>query len=507
MLDRFAALGRWQRLGLAFISGALLTAGHPPVNFPWTWFLALPVLGLLTLAAPSARSVAWIGWAAGFGYFVSALHWVGHAFIVDPDKILLMPLGVAALPAGLAMFWALAFWVARRFGPTAPLARIATVSGTLTAVEIARTHVLTGFPWALPGYIWVETPVMQMVAWTGPHGMTLATFLITGLPGIALVTRQARWTVPLICIAVLSGAWVAGATRLSGIADVDNDRPLLRIVQPNAPQHLKWKPGHREEFYRRGIDATKAPRVRGPLDAVIWPETAIFFLPENNPEEIRALAGLAEAPLIAGAMAVEGTAEDETWYNSLFVYAPDGELLLRYDKHHLVPFGEFIPLPWLANMLGLEKFGIGGGFGRGKGPETIKIPGLPTFSALICYEAIFPHNIIADGPRPDWLLQITNDAWFGNFAGPQQHLAQARIRAIEQGLPMVRAANTGISAMIDGHGRILRSLPLGEFGHFDARLPNALEPTVYARTGDWPGYGVLTLLLAGTLLFGRRQPF
>ena len=505
MQKKLAALGRWQRLGLAMFAGALLTAGHPPVNLPWTWFAALPLLGLLMQTAPTTRAAAWIGWGAGFGYFVTGLHWVGHAFLVDPDRFaLLLPLGVAAMPAGLAIFWALAFWSARKLAPQGLLG-MASLAAMLTLVEIARTHVLTGFPWSLPGYIWVETPVMQLAAWIGPHGMTLMTLLLTGLPGMTLASGQKRFVAPIACLAVLAAGWTIGTLRLQTPATFADDAPLLRIVQPNAQQHLKWVPGHRERFYQRALDATTAPRNAGGLSAVIWPETAIYYLPQNNPDEVRRIAQLADAPLITGALATKGPPGEETWLNSLFVFNRDGSIATRYDKHHLVPFGEYIPLPWLLNALGLEQFGSGGAFGQGPGPLMLDLPGLPGFSALICYEAIFPHNIVGDGPRPDWLLQITNDAWFGNFAGPQQHLAQARIRTIEQGLPMARAANTGISAMIDPYGRVLRSLPLGEYGHFDAKLPAPLPPTVYARLGDWVAYAALALLLGTILLIRRRH--
>lgn len=509
LVERLATLGRWQRLLLACLCGALMAAGHAPLDLPWIWFIALPLFALLVQAAPGNAAAGWTGWAAGIGYFAAGLHWIFHPFLVraqSGDGLWLMWTsgGVAAvigMGAGLAIFWGIAAWAARRLAPSG-ITGAAALAATLTAVEIARTHVLTGFPWALPGYIWVETPVMQTAAWAGPHGMTLLTLLICGLPGASLAWRHARITTCAVAAALFALSWVAGTARLGTDIPTAADSPLLRIVQPNAPQHLKWLPGHRETFYQRTVDATAAPRADGPLDAVIWPETAMYFLPENVPQETVRLGRLAEAPLIVGALAVEGLAGSETWFNALFVFNPDGSTAVRYDKHHLVPFGEYIPFPWLTDLLGLRKFGIGGGFGRGPGPETIEIPGLPGFSALICYEAIFPHNVIGDGPRPDWMLQVTNDAWFGDFAGPQQHLAQARIRAIEQGLPMVRAANTGISAVIDARGTITRSLPLGEYGYFDARLPAALPPTVYARTGDWPAYAMVLLILA--LVIGLR---
>jgi apolipoprotein N-acyltransferase len=409
---------------------------------------------------------------------------------------------VTLLPAGLGIFWALAAAAAHRTargtGRHALLATAAALAAWLTVTEYARSHVLTGFPWALPGYVWIETPVAQAAAWAGPHGLTLLTLLLTALPAIALATRGLATAVPAAAaLAALAALWATGAGRLADTTD-DAGRPVLRIVQPNAEQRLKWRADFAPVFYRRLLDATAAPPdpALGPPDAVIWPETAIAFLPAEHPEErLRMATAAAGVPLLLGALNREPAAGGARWSNSLFDLGPEGEIRARYDKHHLVPFGEYLPGGPILRSIGIRALAERGGFVPGPGPRLMEVPGLPPFVPLICYEAIFPHEVQAPGGRAGWMLQITNDGWFGRFAGPRQHLDQARMRAIEQGLPMVRAANTGISAVIDPHGRVLASLGLGEAGHIDARLPHALPGTRYARIGDWPALAAAFLLL------------
>ncbi len=236
---------------------------------------------------------------------------------------------------------------------------------------------------------------------------------------------------------------------------------------------------------------------------MIWPETAVTFLPAYQPErraEIAAAAG--GAPVILGALHGVQRDGEEQWFNSLMVILPDGSLGPRYDKYHLVPFGEYLPYEGVLGLIGLRQLVRQGGFTPGPGPQVLKVPGLPPFSPLICYEMIFPSEVVPAGQRPGWLLQITNDGWFGAFGGPQQHLAQARIRAIEQGLPVVRVANTGISAAIDAHGRVLTRIALQTDGYRDIRLPDALPPTLYARTGDVPAMSLVVLVF---FLCGRRR--
>ena len=500
-----AGLSRWPRLGMAMLSGAVMTAGHPPVGLPWGFFAAMPVLVWLVQAAPSARAAAWTGWAAGVGYFVTGMHWVGNAFLVDPDKfLLLMPLGVIGLPSGLAIFWALAFWAAKRLW--LPGWQGALVLATmLSAVELARGYVLTGFPWALPAYVWLDTPLMQSVSWAGPFGLTFFTLLLTSVPLIALFRRE--YLALGTAIAALAALWIAGAQRVPGEVAYADDAPLLRLIQPNAPQHLKWKPGYRDEFYRRLLDATAEPPAEAGKtpDLIMWPEVAVHFIPAENPQEVERIAAAANGtPVILGAFHREGANGQDRVTNAMQTVLPDGTLGPIYHKHHLVPFGEYMPLVWILGELGLPDFSEGIGMSRGDGPKTLRLPGLPSFSPNICYESIFPYEVV--GPeRPGWIAQITNDAWFGSFAGPQQHLAQARFRAVEQGLPVVRATNTGISAVIDPFGREVARIGLHKYAWIDAELPSSLEPTLYSNVGDISFILLLTVLMAALLFKKFRR--
>lgn len=495
-----AGLGRWHRLGLALIAGAVMTGGHPPIGVPWSFFIAMPVLVWLIQVAPSARAAAWTGWAAGVGYFITGMHWVGNAFLVDPDKfLLLMPLGVIGLPSGLAIFWALAFWAAKRLW--APGWWGALVLATmLSVVELARGYVLTGLPWALPAYIWLDTPLMQAASWAGPFGLTFFTLLLTSVPLVALSRRQ---YVPMIgAIGALATLWIAGAARVPDTVAIADDAPLLRLIQPNAPQHLKWKPGYREDFYHRLLDATAEPLRTGgdKPDLILWPEVSVHFIPGDNPQEVERISDAAGGvPVILGAFHREDNNGQSVVTNAMQTVMPDGTLGPMYHKHHLVPFGEYMPLVWILGELGLPDFSEGIGLSSGNGPQTLKLPGLPSFSPNICYESIFPYEVVGS-ERPEWIAQITNDAWFGSFAGPQQHLAQARFRAVEQGLPVVRATNTGISAVIDPFGRETARIEMHKYAWIDTELPLAAAPTLYSKVGDI-SFALLLAVLIACLLF------
>jgi apolipoprotein N-acyltransferase len=258
----------------------------------------------------------------------------------------------------------------------------------------------------------------------------------------------------------------------------------------------------RQEFYRRLLAATRAPAQPTP-DVVIWPETAVEFVLDRDPA-LQAEVAAAPGPggrLVLGIRRAEPVADGWRWFNSLAVLEPDGTAAAVYDKHHLVPLGEYVPLAPALARLGVPALATltRTGFAAGPGPRLVAVAGVPPFLPLICYEAIFPNGLRAPGGRPEWLVQVTNDGWFGRLAGPYQHFAQARMRAIEQGLPLARAANTGISAMIDPRGRIVSRLGLGVAGYFDAVLPAALPPTFYARFGDLPALLVILASLGLTV--------
>ena len=480
-----------RRLGLAFVLGAAMGMGHVPFA---AWWLAVPALaGAMALAGPlTAVRAALLGLVFGTGHFLVTLHWIVEPFLVDaPRHGWIAPFALLGLSVFMASYWGLAWGlgalVAR--GPS----RLAAIALVLPLAEMLRGWAFTGFAWGSPSYVWSETPVFQALAWVGPHGLMLATGLAAG--GLALGLSR-----PAAAAGSLAGL---GALALLGAArdfpPPAADAPVVRIVQPNAEQHLKWDPDWLAEFFRRGLEATAAaPGPLGAPDLVVWPETSMPYMLRDAAPALEAVARASGgAPAALGIQRREG----DRLHNSLVLTGAEGAVSDVYDKHHLVPFGEFFPLARYASLLGLRGlvFEDGIGYASGPGPRVIDVPGIGLALPLICYEAVFARDV-RTAQRPRVMVHVTNDAWFGTFAGPHQHLAQTRARAIEQGLPVMRAANTGISAAIDAGGRVLDHMPLGVHGHIDAALPPAPPPTAYARTGDAPlALGLALVLAAGAL--------
>jgi apolipoprotein N-acyltransferase len=498
---RAVGLAGWRRLVVASAVGTATAAAQPPLSAPAILFLALPLLLWLLDGATRARTGFAIGWCAGAGHFAAALFWIVEPFLVEPEVFGWMaPFALAGMAFGLALFWAVPF--ALTVVLTRPgLLRVLALAALVVSGEIVRSRVLTGFPWGLTGYAWVETPVIQTVALFGPYMLGLLTLVAALLPG--LVTGRAV----AAAAALVAVGWGYGAVRLAQPLPEVADPLVVRLVQPNAAQHLKWQPGMAQEFYERHLRLSRAePRP----DVTIWSETAVPFLLESRPDLLaEAAAAAAPGRLILGIQRAEIERGEPRWYNGLAVLEPDGRVAAVYDKHHLVPFGEYIPWASLVARLGLPGLETltGGGFSPGPGPRRIAVDGLPAFLPLICYEAIFPNGLAPPEGRPEWLVQLTNDAWFGQLAGPFQHLAQARIRAIEQGLPLARSANTGISAMVDPYGRILAQLELGEVGSIDSPLPGALPVTPYAAAGETITFFTIGgILLLTVLNFMRGVP-
>jgi apolipoprotein N-acyltransferase len=492
---RVGALRGARAAGLAALCGALLALAQPPLSWPFVIFLAAPPLLWLAQGAPGPRAAFLRGWAAGAGFFAAGLFWIVEPFLVDAARHGWMaPFALAGMAGGLALFWGAAFAGARALGREGVAGALA-LACLWTLAEAARATVLTGFPWALPAYAWIETPVMQAAAALGPHGLGFLTLVAGLLPGAALAGAGAGPA--LAAAALVAAGWGLGALRLAAPAPERAEPVVVRLVQPNAAQHLKWRPELQAEFFERHLAATRAPADPAP-DVTIWSETAVPFVLGYAAElQAEAAAAASGGPLILGINRLEATPEAERWYNSLAVLGAGGAPLAVYDKHRLVPFGEYVPLGGPIARLGGPRIATltARGFAAGPGPRLIGAPGLPPFLPLICYEAIFPWALRAPEGRAEWIVQVTNDAWFGTLAGPYQHLAQARARAIEQGLPLARAANTGVSAMIDPMGRVTAALRLGAAGHVDAALPAALPPTLYARWGDLPALlGVLAVL-------------
>jgi apolipoprotein N-acyltransferase len=471
--------------------GAAAALGQAPFDLPLGMLVALAVAVHLSAAAQTPRAAAAFGWALGFGYFAVALHWIVSPFLVDAARHGWMaPFAVVLIAAGGGVFWGAAFWAARLLSR----GRWALVP-CWAASELLRAYIFTGFPWAAPAQAMVDTLTGQTLAWIGPHGLNLVLFA-----GVVALSQLPAWRWPArvaLGVSVLAAVWIPPLAAPALLS-----KTVVRLVQPNAPQHEKWDPDKVGVFYTRQLEftAAAAPAQGKRPDAVIWPETAIpWSLTYAQPilEEISAAAS--GVPVILGVQRTEGARH----YNALVTLGPQGQVTQIYDKHHLVPFGEYMPLGDFAARFGI--YGLapqqGAGFSAGAGPQLLDLGPLGRALPLICYEAVFAHDVNAAPQRPDFIIHATNDAWFGTHAGPQQHLAQARMRAIEQGLPVARAANTGISAMIDPSGRILHSIGLGQAGFIDAALPLPRRATFYSRTGDLP----LALLLGGGLLAGALR--
>lgn len=495
----------WARRGLAALAGAgggLAALGQAPWGL---WPLSLLGFAAILWAvarAPSARMAFALGWLGGVGMFALALSWIIEPFFITPDRHAWMaPFAMAILPGGLALLWGGAGWLAWRLASGQPWAGALT----LTGAEALRGYLFGGFPWALPGHIWLETPVAQAAALGGALGLTALTL------GCAAALAGGLRAVAVVPFAVLAGAWAWGAAELARPMPPDG-AARLRLVQPNADQVLKWDPAHAERFFLRHLDLTaQAPADGRAPDLVIWPETAVpFWLDAPGDGLVMAVQAAGGAQVAMGIQRrARGADGAVRYFNALAVLDGQGVPAQVYDKHHLVPFGEYVPVlgpladrpgwGWATAFVGSALLG----YSPGPGPVVLDLGDLGRVLPLICYEAVFPRHLRA-ATRPDWLLQVTNDAWFGTLSGPYQHLNLARLRAIEQGLPMIRVANTGVSAVIDARGRVRDQLPLGAEGVIDTDLPAALPPTPYARTGDWPWNAGLALALAGLWLWRRR---
>jgi apolipoprotein N-acyltransferase len=478
----------WRRLALAFLLGAGAALGQAPWHLYGLTLPALAALIWLVARAGTPGAAFRLGLAAGTGHFALALSWIVEPFLIDIARHGWMaPFAVVFLSVGLGLFWAFAAAIGARFPQPVP-----GFVAAFTALEWLRGVILTGFPWAMVGHVWIGAPPDQLAAVLGPSGLTLLTLGAAALP---VLFRWRGLAASAILLAAVAGI---GAWRLAQPLPPDSAL-TLRLVQPNAAQALKWD----ADLARTHLDRLLALTAEDAgADLTIWPETAVPYMLEYAPS-VAGLITMASMgrPVVVGIQREEGG----LFFNSLRVLEGDGAERARYDKHHLVPFGEYVPFGDLAfRWFGITAFAAQAGstYSAGPGPRVLDLGPLGRVLPLICYEAVFPRLVNAAPERADWMLQITNDAWFGIRTGPFQHLDQARLRAVEQGLPLVRVANTGVTAVIDARGRIRQALPFGEAGVLDAALPGALPPTPYARFGDLP----LALLLAGLVALAFRRP-
>ena len=507
---KVAALKGWRRLLLAFAGGTLCALSLPPLAWWPALFLGVPLLVCLIdgVNAEPRRRAFWVGWCFGLGYFAIAFYWIGAAFLVEADTYLwMMPFMVGGLAGSMAIYWGLAVLLAR-FSWSGGFSRLLLLAGVIAGAEILRGRLFTGFPWAPPGLaVDGMGPVAQAAALIGMTGLTFMIVLWSALPALWFGPAPSRWggIAALIAAAALPLAWIAGSLQLRAVS-AGVPGVVIRIVQPATAQSAKWRSENLMAIFDKLLVMSAQPEGQlGQPTHIVWPESAAPFLLAESVNGLKMIADrLPGNPmLITGALRRDKVVSEadgsERIYNSVMIIDGDGRQTANYDKWRLVPGGEFLPFEWLLGPLGFRKVvTLPGSFGAGPGPQTYEINNAPSLSFLICYEAIFPERLIDPQHRPGWIVNVTNDGWFGQTSGPYQHLAQARLRAIEQGIPIVRAANTGISAVIDGRGRILASLPLGSEGILDAQLPMATAPTLYAKIGDCIALLLTSLVLASS---------
>ncbi len=501
---------------LAFAAGAAAALAFAPFYLVPLLCISFPVLILLIDRARDRQAALASGWWFGFGYFLVGLYWVGNSFLAQDD----VPkwggiVAALALAMALALFVAVAGWLAKSLWLDG-WRRVPLFAAAFAMAEWLRGHLFTGFPWNLQANVWGWSDSMiQSVSLLGSYGLGV----LTVLAAASLVVfadspkeRSARfpaWGLPALSLGLLGALFIFGAVRLSGLENVFHPDVRLRIVQANIPQIEKWQRDKwRDNFVRHiGLSLEGDGGLDG-ITHVIWPETAVPYFIGSEPSRRHLVArALGNRPvLITGAPRLEEGEDRVAYYNAVHAIGAKAQLLATYDKAHLVPFGEYLPFRGLLNWLGLEKLTPGAvDFSAGPGLRVISLPGLPPFGPLVCYEVIFPGQVVADGggadeTRPEWLLNLTNDAWFGDSPGPYQHLVMSRFRAAEEGLPVIRAAGTGISAIIDPYGRLLGSIGLNEQGVMDSGLPRPSDgSTFYATMGDLPFALLVLLCLAARL--------
>jgi len=510
----------WRRALIAFAAGAASTLALAPINVWPVMFATFPLLVWLLDGAAAARwggmGAAFLtGWWFGFGYFLAGLYWVGYAFLVDAKTFgWLLPFAVTILPAGLALFTGLGLAVARLLWVPGRF-RILTLAAALSSAEWLRGHVLTGFPWNAFGYaLTTPLPLAESVAIFGIWGLTFVAVAVFASPAVlADEASETRWPWMPVVLAGIALAALAtyGGVRLAGNPTAFVDGVHLRIMQPNIPQDERFNYAAKQQVMSRYValserqDGTAEGQSANGLRDVthlIWPESAFPFFLTREPDALATIADMLapDTTLITGAASRAEPVPGRTGlraYNSIYVIDHNGTVLASYDKLHLVPFGEYLPFQDFLERLGLMQLTkVQGGFLPGERRRKIAVPGMPDMLPLICYEIIFPGEAVPKGERPGWILNVTNDAWFGISSGPYQHLQQARVRAIEEGLPVVRAANNGVSAVIDPLGRVVGALPLGHEGLLDSSLPRAAEITIHTRIGD-----ILFFVVIGATIF------
>ena len=502
--------------GASFVAGASLSYAFAPHNIFLGLLLAFPFwMGIFPYLKDRAQAFA-VGWWGGFGFFALGLNWVGYSFTQqDQVPAFLAPLAVLVMTSVLALFIAAVFAGVHHIQAPA-IKRVHVFAVVWTLFEIIRGYVLTGFPWALVGAAWADYAVMTQTAfYITTYGLGALTILASGYLFTGIFLHGGRRQA-LISTGIGLGLYglvlITGIVRLDANPATYHDDFTIKVIQANVQQREKWIsyliPDHFDKHMKLSRSNNGTGKAEG-IDLLVWPETAVQQ--ENFDREGNLLRWRISRLLEPGNFAIVGAPRFTVgekrveYFNSLFMLDHSGKLYARYDKSHLVPFGEYLPLQGLWDALGIQQLVGGAPFRPGTGPQTIRVPGVPAFSPLICYEAIFPGHVIDTDNRPQWMVNISNDGWFGMTDGPHQHMAMARMRAVEEGLPLLRSTSTGITSMMDGLGRTVKSLPVGVMGAMTVSLPKPVAgPFVPALYKVW-GLSVLLLIYVAYSIINRKK--
>lgn len=458
----------------------LILGGGSAFSLAPYYLLPLLIIGLSTLVyalnkSTTKKQICLNAFCFGFSYGAVSMGWLSNALLIDNGTFMaFIPLVWLGMGLLFGFFYAipalLAFWA------PAGIKRGIAFAGWYVVFEWIRSWLLTGFPWNLIGSVWnINDVMLQSASVWGAYGLSLLTVLT--FSSIAYWPRIKPIILSVLALAIVYGC---GAWRLYDATDENVWGMKLRLVQPNIPQTLKWDPQKAEEHYSKLIRLSADKN--DDITHVIWPESAVSFLvDQNEPERVRMMSAVRQGgTLITGGLRGVNIQKREL-ANSIFILDDLANIRGFYDKAHLVPFGEYMPL---RGILPLDKIvPIPGDFTKGTGVKTIHIPKAPPASPLVCYEIIFSSQVALKKPRPSWIINVSNDGWYGLSAGPYQHFDMAVMRAVEEGIPVVRATNNGVSGVIDGYGRVKASLGLGQEGVIDALLPRVLPATPYAKVG------------------------
>jgi len=523
--ERFAGrvilLWGWRRSLVAFLAGAFAVLTQAPYDFFAAGFVSFPVLVWLldgtTLDGPGGllrrlRPAFAVGWWFGFGYFLAGLWWIGSALLVEADDFAwALPLAVVGIPLMLAFFYGFACAVARLMW-SSNIGRIAALAFGFALAEWLRGFLFTGFPWNAVGYAAMPVPLlMQSVSLIGMNGMNTLAVFVFAVPALLAGRRHLRLG---FAFAVLLAAAHAGFgyVRLTAPPPVADKALDIRIVQPSVNLAEKWDETVRDRIFATMLAlSSQAPEAgHAKPQLILWPETSVPFLFTERPQALTAIGDmLADGQmLVAGAVREEGggQAADSLYYNSVVAIDDHGEIVDAVDKVHLVPFGEYLPFAGLLRRLGIEQFVAGPmTYSAGNERHAITVPDGIHALPFICYEVIFPDIVAVDAASTELIVNVTNDAWFGDTPGPYQHFRQAQVRAVENGLPLIRAANNGISAVIDPRGRTVDALAIDARGALDVRVPIARQGVISADRRRINGFVVMILFALAAALFSVRR--